>query len=114
MWENETAEVKQMYDRKCKEEVENSDGEKPASLKIEKTLTEDKSNAVVKEEEVDEDMLSMNPSLTNRSMTLETAAQFASLVAARHVDMSTRDFLHLDINTLLEQSIVSQHGLEEI
>lgn len=58
--------------------------------------------------------LSRNPYLVNRSMNLEQAAQFACLVAARHVDMSTRDSSHLDITALIEESIVSHSGLEEI
>jgi hypothetical protein len=47
-------------------------------------------------------------------MNLETAAQFASLLAAKHIDMSTRDKQHLNINRIREQSTASPHGLEEI
>jgi len=118
MWENETVEVKQMYERRCKEELEattttdaTKEGDNDTLLQTANSTTSAISLEGAKSEE---DMLSRNPSMVNRSMALETAAQFASLVAARHIDMSTRDFLHLDIDKLLEQSIVSQIGLEEI
>jgi len=119
MWENETVEIKQMYERKCKEELETTttttdatkQGDTDTLLQTTNSTTTASNLEGTKSEE---DMLSRNPSMVNRSMALETAAQFASLVAARHIDMSTRDFLHLDIDKLLEQSIVSQIGLEEI
>ena len=56
----------------------------------------------------------INSNLVNTTMNLETAAQFASLVASRHIDASTRDLPYLDINKLREQSTVSTSGLEEI
>ena len=58
--------------------------------------------------------LSINSNLVNTAMNLETAAHFASLVASRHIDTSTRDSNYLDINKLREQSSVSTSGLEEI
>ena len=63
---------------------------------------------------MEEDKPSRNLFLANRSLNLETAAQFACLVAANHIDASTRDLPHLDINSLLERSMFSPHGLEEI
>lgn len=113
MWENEAVDVKQMYERKCKEDLESIDEQNASVAKLNDVSQSIKSTKS-SETKSDEDMLSRNPSMVNRSMALETAAQFASLVAARHIDMSTRDFLHLDIGKLLEESIVSQHGLEEI
>ena len=41
------------------------------------------------------------------SLDLESAIQFAGLVAANHVDTSTRDLNSLDLSSLLEASIVS-------
>lgn len=43
---------------------------------------------------------------SNRSLNLESAIQFASLVAAYHVDTSTRDCLHIDIGPLLDRALL--------
>lgn len=106
MWENCEEEVKQMYERRCKEELEigketpNTPTAKDVSTKSpKKTPVQDRST---------------NLHLVNQPMNLETAIQFASLVAARHIDTSTRDFTHLNINRIREQSTASPHGLEEI
>jgi hypothetical protein len=103
MWEEESEEVKEMYRRKCEEEIERIQKE-PASVDIPK---EDLTDSSPVEPAVD-------LHLANQPMTLETAAQFASLVAARHVDMSTRDAKYLNINRIREASSVSSYGLEEI
>lgn len=42
------------------------------------------------------------------SLDLESAIQFAGLVAAKHVDTSARDLNSLDLSSLLEASIVSR------
>jgi len=106
MWEEETEEIKQNYERRCKEELEikkaapNTPTAKDVASPTKKPTTEE--------------MPSRNLQLANQPMNLETAAQFASLLAARHIDMSTRDFTHLNINRIREQSTASPHGLEEI
>jgi hypothetical protein len=41
------------------------------------------------------------------SLNLESAVQLAGLIAARHVDMSTRDLDQLDLTDLVEKSILS-------
>jgi hypothetical protein len=55
-----------------------------------------------------------NVYMTNRALNLESAVQFASLVAAHHVDVSTRDELHIDVSRLSDRSLIIQEGLEEI
>lgn len=48
------------------------------------------------------------------TLNLEIAAKFASLVARRHIDVSTRDLKYLDIRPLLEYSILSPHFIMKI
>ena len=55
-----------------------------------------------------------NMYMTNRSLNLESAVLFSSLVAAYHIDMSTRDRKHIDMLQLLERAMVFPTGLEEI
>ena len=105
MWEEEPAETKQMYERKAQEEISSMQDESAKAL----SAVDSPSVASLQSPRI-----SRNLNLVNEPMALETAAQFASLVAARHVDTSTRDCNHLNINTIREQSSVSAHGLEEI
>lgn len=56
---------------------------------------------------------SPNCLMTNPSLNLESAAQFATLVAAHHVDTSTRDLKHLDLGALIEKSLIVPQGQEE-
>jgi sugar/nucleoside kinase (ribokinase family) len=103
LWDEESEEVKTMYERKCEEEIE----------RLQKELA-----SVDAMEENNSDSTPLEPTvdlhLANQPMALETAAQFASLVAARHIDMSTRDTKNLNINRIREASCVSSYGLEEI
>lgn len=55
-----------------------------------------------------------NSYIFRNSLNLETAAKFASLVARRHVDVSTRDLKDLDIGPLLKCSLLSPHGTKVI
>lgn len=103
MWEEESDETKQMYERKAQEEID-------STQVVGNTQTLD----VQSPPPVQSPKVSRNLKLANQPMNIETAAQFACLVAARHVDTSTRDCSHLNINTIREQSSVSVHGLEEI
>jgi len=107
MWEEESDETKEMYERKAKQEMMNMEDEAAA---IKSAESESQSESGIPQSP----KISRNLSLVNKPMNLETAAQFASLVAARHVDTSTRDDAYLNINTIREQSSVSAHGLEEI
>lgn len=117
MWENETEGVKAFYERKAKEEFED---EEEISIRmvddIEKLDStprgsggDDPSFASGREEEIVKNMY-----MTNRALNLESAIQFAGLVAAHHIDMSTRDLLHIDVLRLIERALIVPAGLEEI
>jgi len=104
MWENESADVKAMYERKCSESSEDEEegGDEESYIVSSAPPPE----PVTEEETV--------PHLRDRSLNLESAAQFANLVASYHIDVSTRDADHLDISVLLERAMIFTHGLEEI
>ncbi len=110
MWEEESEETKQMYERKAKEEMASA-ATATAQDEAAKLSSYAESPSAAS---IQSPRMSRNLNLANQPMNLETAAQFASLVAARHVDTSTRDCSYLNINTIREQSSVSAHGLEEI
>jgi len=112
LWENESKEVKAMYERRCNEELEDlDDDEESVRLDVD-IMNLDGTGRPTKESDASED--SHYGFLANRALNLETAAQFACLVAAHHVDVGTRDSDYLDISTLLERAMVVPHGLEEI
>jgi hypothetical protein len=96
LWENESPAVKAMYERRASEE----------------------SNTANQSEEVNASLDSnqmMTDSNTDRTLSLESAATLATLIAARHIDVSTRDDMHLDLSTLLEHCLLLPNdGLEEI
>lgn len=100
MWEAEAEEVKDLYREKCEEEKERQ-------LK-----------GPILSPDLDTSSRTIEPTVdlhqANQPMNLETAAKFACLVAARHIDMSARDAKHLNINRIREESSVSSEGLEEI
>jgi hypothetical protein len=107
MWEEESDEVKLLYERMADEEKCKSQDEAAGD----DVLNAPDSPSVAT---LQSPKMRRNLNLINQPMNLETAAQFACLVAARHVDTATRDCSHLNINTIREQSSVSAHGLEEI
>ena len=104
MWENETEEVKKLYERRAKEENDDQKDEPPSALVRAPSADE------VGEERPDQRKIYM----TNRSLNLESAVQFAGLVAAQHIDVSARHKHHVNINELLEKATVVPAGLEEI
>ncbi len=108
MWEEESYETKQMYERKASEERSTLQNENS------KTIDTTVGSPSIVASPLQSPKMSRNLNLINQPMNLETAAQFASLVAAKHVDTATRDADYLNINTIREQSSVSAHGLEEI
>ena len=94
MWENETEEVKKIYERRAKEENEwgmerpdFSAGSPSSKICPYGTLEQD------------------HMSTGNQSLDLQTAVKFASLVAAYHIDMSTRDRDSINIDELLRQAM---------
>ena len=96
MWENETEQVKLTFERKAIEENE-KEAQDNVPIKAMDAL------------ETLDDALT-----TSRSLNLESATQFASLVAAYHVDASTRDRLHVDIGPLLARASFVSAYTEEI
>lgn len=121
MWESESEETKMMYARKCQEEIEDSmlspfnnnfTAESPDIVDLDQVL--EAKDALGDASPVDDEKEDFNQFLTNKALNLESAAQFASLVAAYHIDVSTRNDLHLDMSMLLERAMIFPHGLEEI
>jgi len=108
MWENESEEVKAMYERRALEENEAGETDSLDQLMADLDSTSlDHSN--IKAIETPTNMY-----MTNRSLNLESAVQFASMVAAHHIDMGTRDHPHVDVTHLIEKSFVIPTSLEEI
>lgn len=113
MWENESEEVKSMYERKAVEENE-ADAENEMSMRVMDAMEALDSTQQLHSPSHDMDENPRNLYMTNRSLNLESAVLFASLVAAYHIDMGTRDRKHIDMLQLLERSMVFPTGLEEI
>jgi len=121
MWENESEDVKALYERKAEEDYAVQESETSMRL-VDDMDTLDAASPNRAEaygsddddDDDDEEFERTNMYLTNRALNLESAVQFASLVAVHHIDVSTRDLQHLDIIRLLERSMIFPHGLEEI
>lgn len=118
MWENETDEVKTLYERRAMEEEEEQEA---TSSELSRSVLDDievldstDKPASLQAGGPGKGAIPRNMYMTNRSLNLESAAQFASLVAAYHIDVSTRDRAHIDVSQLLERSLVVPSGLEEI
>jgi hypothetical protein len=113
MWENESEDVKAMYARMVNEEYDDSATETTTTNlsdismeAIQSKISRDYSGIQFQREQA-----------ADASLKLESAVQLAGLIAARHVDMSTRDLDQLDLTDLLEKSIISLsaiHNTEEI
>jgi myo-inositol-1-phosphate synthase len=106
MWENESDDVKTLYERKAIEETEEGRTTEAAS-----TLTVSSDGM---DTSVDSDAVPRNMYMTNRSLNLESAVQFASLVATYHIDVNTRDLAHIDLSSLIDKAMVFPTSLEEI
>lgn len=118
MWENESDEVKSMYERRAIEENE-ADAENEVSNRLIDDMealdsTQQLHHSPSRSRDSADERNPRNLYMTNRSLNLESAVLFASLVAAYHIDMSTRDRTHIDMLQLLERSMVFPTGLEEI
>ena len=140
MWENEPAHVKEQYARKVEEEasaatmmeatgsdvVSENDTETSFSRTFDAAAAagaylsrhDDGTPSIVPRGNSAEDdgelAGSPNRFMANRALNLESAAQFATLVAAYHIDISTRDSDHLDLSALIERSMIVPDGLQEI
>jgi len=111
-WEQESEEVKALYERRALEENEESARTEMSQV----THAIDKLDSTPKVDTSINTVASpRNVYMTNQSLNLEAAAQFASLVAAYHIDVTTRDRKHIDVNQLIDRAtrIVSDQ-LEEI
>ena len=113
MWENESDEVKSMYERKAVEENE-ADVDNEMSNRVMDEMEALDSTQQLHSPSQDFDGNPRNLYMTNRSLNLESAVLFSSLVAAYHIDMSTRNRKHIDMLQLLERAMVFPTGLEEI
>ena len=114
MWENEHDEVKLMYERKALEENEADVSNNEMSMRVMDEMEALDSTQQLTSPSQDMDENPRNMYMTNRSLNLESAVLFSSLVAAYHIDMSTRDRKHIDMLQLLERAMVFPTGLEEI
>ena len=114
MWENEHDEVKSMYERKALEENEADVSNNEMSMRVMDEMEALDSTQQLTSPSQDMDENPRNMYMTNRSLNLESAVLFSSLVAAYHIDMSTRDRKHIDMLQLLERAMVFPTGLEEI
>ena len=114
MWENENDDVKAMYERMAKEENERENGSETSMRVMDDIETLDSNRQQQQPPGEHTVPKKRNKYMTNRALNLESAVQFASLVAAHHIDMSTRDLSHVDVSRLLERAMSFPTGLEEI
>ncbi|KAL7562208.1 hypothetical protein ACA910_013463 [Epithemia clementina (nom. ined.)] len=114
MWESETDEVKALYERKALEENGEDEGNEMSMMVMDamETLDSGVSFGQHSHDHFPNEQLSAH--MTNKSLNLESAVQFASLVAAYHIDVSTRDRAHIDVSLLLRKAIVFERGSQEI
>lgn len=106
MWEGESEEVKGMYERMVKEEYAEAGSEVSTSFMSDTSLDAfDISNDFTASST--SDVQYQIDKKENASLNLESAIQFAGLVAAHHVDTKTRDSNSLDLGSLLDACIVS-------
>lgn len=104
MWENESLEVKGMYERMAREEFDRAD--------TSPEMFED--NAIHDTSTESSFSVGVDYNMANQALSLESAVQFAGLVAAHHVNVKTRDLTYLDATNLIEQAIVFRSGPQEI
>jgi hypothetical protein len=119
MWESESDDIKAMYERKFRDEIDVGTSQSEISFhSLQEQNTMDFTSPQKSPSSAVPGKLASskvtNKYMTNRSLNLESAVQFATFVAAHHVDVSTRDDLHLDASRLLERSLIVQEGLQEI
>jgi hypothetical protein len=124
MWENESDQVKLLYERKAVEENERGDYSNTSNKSMEMGTrvmndidTLDSSSGLMhsspkKNEEGMATIGKQNLYMTNRSLNLESAVQFATLVAAHHIDTNTRDLPHIDVSVLLNRAMMHTRGIE--
>lgn len=115
MWEKESPDVKKLYEQKAQQEdIAEEVGSNVSSTSWSMSdFSEPNSLALPSAHEYGDPPLEPLET-TNQSLSLESAIQFAGLVAAHHVDVSTRDLKSLDISKLLQQAAIFPSGPQEI
>ncbi|MGK3752480.1 MAG: hypothetical protein ACI8RD_004784 [Bacillariaceae sp.] len=106
MWESESAGVKSLYERMVNEEYNDEVGSE-TSVSILSDTSMDALDVSNLSSGISSDVQFQIEQTADASLNLESAIQFAGLVAAYHVDIETRDLNNLDLGSLLERSIVS-------
>ena len=121
MWENENEHVKRMYERMAVEENEEEVGSNTSTSNgwndIDSSIVDHQSN--ISNDSINRlDIISAEGSSTNlrnTSLSLEAAVQFASEIAALHIDLNSRELDYIDANHLLQRSMLfSSAGTQEI
>jgi hypothetical protein len=112
LWENESDDVKTLYERKAHEENGKVDRMK-LPWQYSTTWSWDSTSKV--DTSVDS-MDDPGPRNCTDQPFIEPGVRrsIASLVAAYHIDVSTRDRSHVDLSRLLDKAIVFPSTLEEI
>ena len=118
MWENLPDDEKILYERKSAEENDDSATTMSRTNDVSLTVLIDTDNldsTGVRDVPTPRDTdTPRNMYMTNRSLNLESAVTFSSLVAAYHIDLSTRERTHIDVSQLIEHAMVVPAGFEEI
>jgi myo-inositol-1-phosphate synthase len=118
MWENEKDDVKALYERRAVEENEDESTHTEMSSTVMDALEDlDATTSYSNTYNTSFENTVASPRniyMTNRSLNLDSAVQFATLVAAYHIDISTRDKPHIDVSQLVERSLVVSTSVEEI
>jgi hypothetical protein len=110
MWEKETPDVKSRYARMVNDYEEVGSNVSGASWSM-SDFSDPNNMASGASQEYGDPPLEPLES-TNESLGLESAIQFAGLVAANHVNVSTRDLKYLDSGKLLRQASIFPRGRE--
>jgi len=106
MWEQESEDIKSLYERKAREEDEDEADDDQYELSMRLLDSMDALDSAFRPRLSGvEDEVEKSTNATDRALKLEAAVGFASLVAAHHIDVSTRDLLHVDITRILDQAI---------
>lgn len=105
MWENESEDVKARYARKASDAATNLQGQ-PSQSVFDAMETLDSTQKGTTSSRVRDVASPKSVYMTNRSLSLESAVQFASIIAAYHIDVSTRDRHHIDVSQLIEKAVV--------
>lgn len=116
MWESERADVKALYERRAQEE--NDDLEESGENSMLSMMSDmdhmDSGSKITTSYHIDALGTPRNTYMTNRSLNLDSAVHFATLIAARHIDVSTREQQHIDVSHLIERAVAFPSSMKEI